>query len=81
MTTPTACPPRCGSASVAAIGTSICAATENRPATAMPVDSSESESAKPLMNCPSAASSMSPTASARRSSMSPSGTSSSSPQA
>lgn len=50
MTTPTACPLRCGSASVAAIGTSICAATENKPATAMPVDSIERESAKPLMN-------------------------------
>lgn len=81
ITMPTAWPLRPGAARVAAKGTSTCAATENSPVSSVPTASMAKLVAKPLMNRPSAASSISVTIRRRRSSVSPSGTSSSSPAA
>ena len=72
-----------GAAKVAAIGTSTWAATENTPAIKVPAASKPKLLAVPLRpdsNMPQAASSIRPTTRRRRSSMSPSGTSKSSPK-
>ncbi len=85
ITRPTARPLDSRGARLAAIGTSTWAATENRPVTKVPSTSAMKgegiRPANPLTSRPSAASSIRPTVSLRRSSISPSGTRNSRPMA
>ena len=80
ITRPTARPLVPGAAKVAAMGTSTWAATENRPVITVPTASMAKLLDRPLKNMPKPASSIKINTRRRRSSMSPSGTSSSKPR-
>ena len=81
MMMPTVLPRFSGWASVAASGTRICATTENSPVSAVPRIIIGSVVEVAVISMPPAASSVMNTISPRRSNISPSGTSSSSPVA